>query len=66
MNTEILPAGAGALTVGATILTAKSGQAATIVRVLDKGTRYQLAVTYVDGSTGWTTVMKGGWVTIVT
>lgn len=65
MRTNITPANAGALAVGATFLTASSGRAATIIRVLDKGTRFQLAVSYADGSTGWTTVSKGGFVTIL-
>jgi len=66
MTHNITPANAGALTVGARFLTASSGRMATILRVLDKGTRYQLAVEYVDGSTGWTTISKGAWVTMIT
>jgi hypothetical protein len=45
-------------TVGDTIVTIKSGLEATVLRVIDKGTRYQLAVSYPDGTSGWTTYPK--------
>lgn len=44
--------------VGDTIVTVKSGLEATVLRVIDKGTRYQLAVSYPDGTSGWTTYPK--------
>lgn len=53
MNTDKNPA------VGDTIYTIKSNKYATVLRVIDKGTRYQLAVSYEDGTTGWTTYPKG-------
>ncbi len=52
MNNNTAPA------VGDTIVTVKSGLQATVLRVIDKGTRYQLAVSYPDGTSGWTTYPK--------
>jgi hypothetical protein len=45
--------------VGDIIVTAKSSLQATVLRVIDKGNRYQLAVSYPDGTSGWTTYPKG-------
>jgi hypothetical protein len=53
MNTNTTPS------VGDTIVTVKSNMQATVLRVIDKGTRYQLAVSYPDGTSGWTTYPKG-------
>jgi hypothetical protein len=65
MTHNITPVNGDALAVGAKFLTASSGRLATILEVIDKGNRYQVGVEYVDGSTGWTTLMKGAWVTMI-